>query len=118
MVSGETGGWGPTRVLYLQHATDPVVFFSPDLLLERPDWLDRDDRHSEINDGFAWIPFVTMWQVLADMPAANSVPDGFGHIYSRQAQVAAWTAIIQPDNWTGADTDRLRQYFESRQNGA
>ena len=23
------GEWGPTRIAYLQHATDPVVFFSP-----------------------------------------------------------------------------------------
>ena len=31
--------WGQTWVVYLQHASDPVVFFSPSLFIEDPDWL-------------------------------------------------------------------------------
>ena len=33
--------WNRTRVLFLQHASDPVVWWSPDLLFRKPDWLDR-----------------------------------------------------------------------------
>ena len=33
------GPWGPTRLVYLQHNSDPVVFFSPDLAFQPPDWL-------------------------------------------------------------------------------
>lgn len=31
--------WQGTRVLFMQHASDPVVWWSPDLLVRRPDWL-------------------------------------------------------------------------------
>ncbi|EUA23142.1 hypothetical protein I553_5265 [Mycobacterium xenopi 4042] len=33
------GPWEGTRVLFLQHPSDPVVWWSPDLLFSRPDWL-------------------------------------------------------------------------------
>ena len=29
-----------------------------------------------------WVPLVTMWQVLLDMPGAGNVPAGYGHMYS------------------------------------
>ena len=31
--------WEGTRVLFLQHASDPIVWWSPYLLFSRPDWL-------------------------------------------------------------------------------
>ncbi len=31
--------WGPTRLVYLQHASDPIVFFSPSLAFSSPEWL-------------------------------------------------------------------------------
>ena len=31
--------WGDQRILYIQHASDPVVWWSPRLIRERPDWL-------------------------------------------------------------------------------
>ena len=37
-----TGAWGPTRLAYLQHASDPVVFFSTDLAFDEPEWLADD----------------------------------------------------------------------------
>ena len=39
-IAADTGvPWEGTRVLFLQHASDPVVLLSPDLLFSRPDWL-------------------------------------------------------------------------------
>ena len=29
--------WQGTRVMFLQHASDPVVWWSPDLLFRKPD---------------------------------------------------------------------------------
>ncbi len=110
-IAGPPGEWGDTRVLYLQHASDPVVFFSPDLLLDRPEWLTGENRGPEIYDGFHWIPFVTVWQVLTDMAVANSVPEGFGHVYTRQAHVEAWAAVLQPAGWSAVDTARLQQHL-------
>ena len=31
--------WDGVRVAYLQHASDPIVWWSPDLLFSKPDWL-------------------------------------------------------------------------------
>ena len=39
--------WEGTRVLFLQHASDPIVWWSEDLMFSRPDWLREppgDDR--------------------------------------------------------------------------
>lgn len=108
-----TSEWGDTRILYLQHASDPVVFFRTDLLLEQPDWLMDGQRGAEISEGFIWIPFVTQWQVLIDLPAAGSVPEGFGHLYTREANADAWIAVTEPDNWADADTERLRMYLSA-----
>lgn len=41
------------------------------------------------------------------MAVSTGVPDGHGHSYV--ADIAdAWSAIIPPDGWSPADTDRLR----------
>jgi uncharacterized membrane protein len=106
-----TTDWGPTRILYLQHASDPVVFFRPDVLLKQPDWLFEDQRGDEISEGFIWIPFVTMWQLLGDLATAGSVPEGFGHLYTPQANADAWIAVTRPDNWKKADTERLKTHL-------
>lgn len=106
------GEWGDTKLVYLQHASDPVVFFTPDLLLDEPDWLKTGQRGPGLSEDFVWVPFVTVWQVLTDMAASESVPDGFGHRYSAKAHVDAWAAVIEPDGWGPAATARLSQHFE------
>jgi len=95
-----TGEWGPTRVAYLQHASDPVVFFSSDLAFDRPEWLADGQRGPDVSPTMGWVPLVTMWQVLLDMPGAGDVPTGFGHMYTAQAHLQAWAAITQPPQWT------------------
>jgi uncharacterized membrane protein len=104
-------GWGPTRVLYLQHASDPVTFFSPDLLLSRPDWLLPDQRGVDVPERFTWVPLITMWQVLLDLPAAGSVPEGFGHLFTPEANAQAWIDVTRPEGWTAADSAALRVHL-------
>jgi uncharacterized membrane protein len=99
--------WEGTRVLYLQHASDPIVWWSPDLLLARPDWLD-EDRGPDVLGSVVWTPFVTFWQVTADLPFATAVPAGHGHTYSEE-YVDAWAAVLRPPDWTADKADRLRQ---------
>jgi len=55
-----------------------------------------------------WIPFVTFWQVTADLVFAVNVPDGHGHHYVAD-YVNGWAGVTQPPGWTDADTARLRQ---------
>ena len=106
------GDWGDTRILYLQHASDPVVFFTPDLLLDEPDWLIEGQRGAGLSEDFVWVPFVTVWQVLTDMAASESVPDGYGHRYSAKAHADAWVAVLEPEGWGPAATARLSQHLE------
>jgi len=100
------GTWSRPRVAYLQNATDPISFFSFDLLWSRPDWL-RAPRAPDVSRDMAWLPVVTFWQVAADLALAGSVPDGHGHSYGAAA-VDGWAAVAAPEGWTAADSDRLK----------
>lgn len=92
------GDWGDTRLLYLQHASDPVVNFSTDLFNAEPDWLLPGQRGPDVADSFVWVPLVTMWQVLVDMPGAGNTPEGFAHLYDKASGARAWYAVTEPEN--------------------
>lgn len=98
--------WGNPRIVYLQHASDPIAWWNPDLLFAEPDWL-REPRGYDVSPDMNWIPVVTFLQVSADMAVAVDVPDGHGHRYVRDV-VNAWAAILQPPDWTPAKTEKLR----------
>jgi uncharacterized membrane protein len=59
-----------------------------------------------------WFPFVTFWQVSADLANAAGVPDGHGHNYGTVI-LDGWVAVTSPDGWTPADTERVRGVLES-----
>jgi uncharacterized membrane protein len=101
------GAWGPTRVAYLQHASDPVVFFSSDLAFDRPEWLADGQRGPDVSPTMGWVPLVTMLQVLLDMPGAGNVPTGYGHMYSANANMWAWAAVTRPPNWSDDRAARI-----------
>lgn len=98
--------WTGTRVLFLQHASDPVVWWSPDLLFARPDWLTEapgPDRTASMR----WYPVVTFWQVSADLFHGEQMPAGHGHNYA-DTILDGWVAVLPPDGWTPSDTERIR----------
>ena len=106
--------WRGTRVLFLQHASDPVVWWSPDLFFDRPAWLVEPpgiDRTASMR----WYPIVTFWQVFADMAgnvtSSQASPTGHGHNYG-DSQLDGWVAVAAPDGWTSFDTDRIRRGLE------
>ncbi|MDX1890472.1 alpha/beta-hydrolase family protein [Mycolicibacterium sp. 050158] len=103
--------WGRPRVVYLQHASDPIAWWNPDLLFHKPDWL-SEPRGYDVSPDMEWIPVVTFLQVSADMAVAVDVPDGHGHVYVRDV-ANAWAAILQPPGWTQAKTDELRPLLRS-----
>ena len=105
--------WNDARVLYMQHPSDPVVWWNTDLILARPDWLE-EPRGRDVVSAVRWIPFVTFWQVTFDLPFALDVPAGHGHSYSRE-YVDGWLAVLQSEGsttgsvgWDAARTERLR----------
>jgi uncharacterized membrane protein len=75
--------------------------------LHRPDWL-RGTRGPDVSPSMFWMPFVTFWQVTADLVFSTGVPDGHGHHYTAD-YVNGWADVAQPWAWTASDTERLRQ---------
>ncbi|OBF16221.1 alpha/beta hydrolase [Mycobacterium sp. ACS4331] len=98
--------WEGTRVLFLQHASDPIVWWSPDLMFSRPDWLIEPPGRDR-TAAMRWYPFVTFSQVGADIFNAAGVPGGHGHNYGHYV-LDGWVAVAPPEGWTPADTERIR----------
>ena len=77
------------------------------LLLTEPDWLREPPGH-DVLGAAQWIPFITFWQVTADLPFATEVPGGHGHKYTSE-YVDAWATVLQPAGWTEAKAQQLRE---------
>lgn len=105
--------WGDTRIVYFQHGSDPVVFFTPTAFYREPEWM-QGTRAPDVSPTMAWFPLVTGWQLLLDLPAAGSVPEGFGHMYSVTGNLQAWVGVTDPEGWTDADTEALAAHLEER----
>lgn len=105
-ITPESAPWNGTHVLYLQHPSDPVSWWSTDLITGRPDWL-REQRGRDVLDEMTWIPVVTFWQLTADMLEPVDVPAGHGHRYTRE-YVDAWALILEPEGWTAEKAEQLR----------
>ncbi|MBI3213238.1 MAG: alpha/beta-hydrolase family protein [Mycobacterium sp.] len=106
-IARDTGApWEGTRVLFLQHASDPIVWWSPKLMFTRPDWLVEPPGRDR-TPSMSWYPIVTFWQVGADILNAVGVPGGHGHNYGH-AVLDGWVAVAPPDGWTPVDTERIR----------
>ena len=94
------------RVLYLMHPSDPIVWWSPHLIFSPPDWI-SETHGTDVLQGMFWIPFVTFWQVTADLPFATGVPAGHGHTYTAE-YVDGWNAVLRPAGFTPAQLAELR----------
>lgn len=86
------------------HSSDPIVWWSPSLVLNEPNWSGEPGKDVL---GISYLPFVTFWQVTADLLFATSVPDGHGHTY-RSEYVDAWNAVLRPPGITRNDLAILR----------
>lgn len=91
-ITNSTESWHSPRILYVQHGSDPVVWWSPDLIFHEPDWL-KEPRAPDVSTTMHWIPFVTFLQVTIDQFFGTTVPVGHGHNYSN-VDAASWSAII------------------------
>lgn len=106
--------WGAKRVLYMQHGSDPVVWWNPDLLLHKPDWL-KEPAAYDVTTKFLWYPVLTFLQVSVDQFVGVSPPNGHGHNYG-DTIVAAWAAVTQPEGWTIDDSSRLQSHIDGYAN--
>lgn len=108
-LSPETAG---NRVIYLQNASDPVTWWNPTLLWDKPDWI-SPPRAPDRSPKMRWLPVVTFWQVFGDLPFAGEVPGGHGHIFGSNV-VDGWLAVNTPDGWTSAQTTKLRALMDNK----
>ncbi|WP_081706120.1 alpha/beta-hydrolase family protein [Nocardia sp. CNY236] len=103
--------WRPPRIAYLQHASDPIVWWSTDLIFAQPDWL-SEPRGPDVSSQMRWWPFVTFWQVTADLTNAQGVTDGHGHRYGSLV-LDGWAAIAAPADWTPELSERIRAELQA-----
>lgn len=103
------GTWVEPRFVYLQHPSDPVVWWSPSLMFDQPDWL-REPRGRDVNPTMRWYPMVTFWQVTGDMAVGVSPTFGHGHKYGRE-YVGAWASVLgqNPGGDWNAYADKLEK---------
>lgn len=107
-----SGPWENPRVLYLQHATDPVTWLSPELLWSSPEWLDAGQRSPDISPAMRWIPIVTGLQVTVDMLVGEAVPASYGHNYG-DVVLTAWQQVAPADGIDGLALQRVQAELES-----
>ena len=98
--------WQGSRVLYLMHPSDPIVWWSPSLILSKPAWTDEPPG-KDVLPGVVWLPFVTFWQVTADLLFSTNVPAGHGHKYAGE-YADGWAAVLQPEGLTPQELDAVR----------
>ncbi|WP_327095219.1 alpha/beta hydrolase [Nocardia vinacea] len=106
-----TTEWRAPRIAYLQHASDPIVWWSSDLIFSQPDWL-SEPRGSDVSSQMRWWPFVTFWQVTCDLSNAQGVADGHGHRYGSLV-LDGWIAVAAPPYWTVEQSDKIRAEIEA-----
>jgi len=106
-LGAQQGPWDAPRILYLQHASDPVVWWGPRLLIERPAWLSEPPGQDR-SPSMRWYPIVTFWQVAADIMVGTLPPVGHGHNYEDLIPYG-WAAVTAPAEWTLADTQRVAE---------
>ncbi|WOX05493.1 alpha/beta hydrolase [Microbulbifer pacificus] len=105
----ETGSapWGDFRLAYLQHGSDPIVFFEPEAAYRKPAWMAKP-RAPDVSPDLQWYPIVTMLQLAMDMHAGIA-PMGFGHSYAPADYVHAWHQLVAPQGWDEAKLKLLNE---------
>lgn len=104
--------WGPMRVVYLQYASDPIVFYDPYALYRQPAWM-AAPRGPDVSPDFQWYPVVTFLQLTLDLAMATTTPMGLGHVYAGEHYVEPWIAVTGVTDWSAADIARLKEKFRA-----
>lgn len=101
--------WGDFRIAFLQYASDPITFLSPDYATEEPEWL-KEPRGPDVSDEMEWYPFVTLVQLITDMSAGTEYM-GYGHKYAPEHYLDSWVALTEPEGWSEEELQELRRWF-------
>ena len=110
------GEWGDFRIAFLQYASDPITFFSPEIFYRQPKWLD-EPRGPDVVDELRWFPIVTGLQLAADM-AWGSAPPGYGHNFAMKDYLWTWYDLTEPEGWTESELKKLQGKLKNNGDGA
>ncbi|MCA6107058.1 alpha/beta hydrolase [Bradyrhizobium cenepequi] len=106
--SGPNAAWGPMRVVYLQYASDPAMFFDYRSLHRQPDWM-LPPRGPDVSPQVRWYPIVSFLQLTLDMLRATDAPIGFGHVYAPAHYIDAWIEVTDARDWSPEEIMRLKR---------
>ncbi len=112
--------WEFPRVVFAQHASDPITFWDWDLFLRKPDWLREpgsrgvpapEAQRLDVFTGMRWVPFITGWQVGLDQVSSLNFPGGHAHQY--HGEVSWYWEKILDDNAIVAVDEGVAARIES-----
>ncbi|MBJ7457680.1 MAG: alpha/beta-hydrolase family protein [Thermoleophilaceae bacterium] len=92
----------PNRVVYLAHASDPIIAFQTE---SRSAWL--DPRGPGVPSQVRALPIVGGLQSVVDLFGANATPPGYGHVYDKTV-VTAWSEILGPPSLAPAEVRAIQ----------
>jgi uncharacterized membrane protein len=107
------GRWGPLRIVFLQYASDPITFFEPSMIFQRPAWFAKP-RGPDVSSKLRWYPIVTALQLGVDTVLATEVPLGYGHAYAPEHYIDGWIEVTEPVSSAARDILVLKSMFTER----
>ncbi|MBC7281452.1 alpha/beta-hydrolase family protein [Hoeflea sp.] len=109
--------WGSMRIVFLQYASDPIVFYDPYSFWRAPPWMNEPPA-DDVSAHLRFMPIVTQFQLALDMALSFGAPAGHGHAYYAQDYIAPWAQVTAPEGWSAEDTRRLKAHCDNGfQNG-
>ena len=84
--------WESPRVLFMQHPSDPIVWWDPSLIYRQPAWA-RERVGHDVDKDLTWYPLITFWLTTVDLISANSSAGGHGHRY-RAELIDGWAGVL------------------------
>jgi uncharacterized membrane protein len=109
MIDGDEVKAAPT-IVFVAHANDPVVYWSPSLLLSKPDWMEPP-LGPGVMPQMRWFPIVSFLQVGMGLISGGEPPE-VGHNYSANMAQAIALAV-SPEGWTVEKTRALNAALPS-----
>lgn len=104
--------WGNMRIVFLQYASDPIVFYDPRSLWRAPPWM-LEPPAPDASSHIRFMPIVTQFQLALDMALSFGAPPGHGHAYYAQDYIVPWVEVSAPEGWTQEDTARLKAHCDN-----
>lgn len=88
-------------------AHPPVSPFAGEAAQYLVDQSKAREAGSDVLHRMVWIPFVTFWQVSADLPFSTGVPGGHGDKHTTE-YVDGWNAVLRPTGFSGQQLADIR----------